>query len=455
MFEYSLGVNVRYQSIYKLFLASILLTSFFVVSPLFAAPFLDEVKAGTDKLQNTINQTFGAKKKEKASPPPTVLVQSEVARRDGVRSRTPRKSLYSRRVLKRNKHMVSILAGEFGSADSRMAADIANVLDKDAGDNQMRILPLLGKGGLQNVMDVLFLKGVDMTIISQGQLGFLELQDPKFFKDIRENIQYVTKLYNSEFQILAHRRIASVADLKGKKVVLGKKLGATDMDARYIFSQLGIDIEVVNTDFSNGIHLLENDEVDAVVSFGGAPVDGFSLIRDPAFFHFLAITPQTVGLNSYFKIINEYLPIKLTSKHYPNLIEDNKPIATISSSVVLASYKWKREHKRYKKLSRFVNVFFDNLYSFDNKSRHSKWADINVEAKVAGWTQFRPAKEWLANRRKEIGQEVSAGEMKIAMDAFVRQYSKIGNIQQVSPLQRDDIWASMTRVFGRWWAIEQ
>lgn len=430
------------------------------------APFFDELLKAANKTQKLVSPQVNGKPTEKlklTSPPSsekvvtetTQVAQSDNVRRDVKKKRTPKKSLYGREVFLRNHHVVTLLAGGLASTDARMASDISNVLDQDGGDIPIRVVPLLGRGGIQNVKDLLFMKGVDMAIVSQGQLGFLELQDPVFYKDIRQNVQYITKLYNSEMQILSHRSVGSLLELSGKRVVLGKKLGATDMDARYVFAQLGIDIEVVNVDFSNGLDQLENNGVDAIVAFGGAPIEGFKALRDPSKFHFLSITPQTVGLNQYFKITDEYLPIKLTAKQYPNLIAKNKPVSTISSSVVLAIYKWKRSHKRYKKLSRFVQAFFTNLYGFDQRSRHPKWQEINIDAKVAGWSQFGAASEWLKNRQKEIGQEISAGEMKIAMDAFVRQYSKIGNSEQVTPLLRDDIWASMTRVFGRYWAIGQ
>ena len=436
-----------------------------------AAPFFEELlKLGDQQRQDgalSIEKNKGFKKlkkqKQQLERPPsterevaqsTRVAQSENKRRD-VNKKKTKKSLYGREVFMRNRHVVTLLSGDVAGTDARFAADIANVLDNETGKTPIRVVPMLGRGGVQNVKDLLFLKGVDMAIISQGQLGFLELQDPEFYQNIRQNIQYISKLYNSEMQILANRRIGSVLELSGKRVVLGKKLGTTDMDARYVFTQLGIDIEVVNVDFAEGLDRLENEQVDAIVVFGGAPVEGFKALRTPSKFHFLPITPQAVGLNPYFKIIDEYLPIKLTAKQYPNLIDKNKPISTISSSVVLAIYKWKRSHKRYKKLSHFVEAFFTNLYSFDQRSRHPKWQEINIDAKVAGWSKFGAASEWLKNRRKEIGQEVSAGEMKIAMDAFVRQYSKVGNAEQVGPLLRDDIWASMTRVFGRWWAVGQ
>lgn len=382
------------------------------------------------------------------------LAQAEAPRKN-VAQKKKNKSSYASEVLRHNAHVVTLLAGDFGSTDARLAADLANTLDNDNGEAAIRVVPYMGRGGIHNLKDLLFLKGVDMAIVSQGQLGFIEQEDPELYKNIRENIQYLSKIYNAELQILANRNIRTIMELEGKRIVLGKKLGPTDMDARYVFKQLGINVDVVNTDFMAGIDLLENNEVDAIVTLGGAPVEGFKSINNPSRFHFLPITPQAVGIKLYYKIIDEYLPIKLTAEQYPNLIEKNKPISTISSSVVLAIYKWKRSHKRYKKLSRFVEAFFSNLYSLDRKSRHAKWEEINIDAKVVGWSRFGAATEWLSNRRKEIGQEVSAGEMKIAMDAFVRQYSKIGDAEQVGPLLRDDIWAAMTRVFGRYWVVDE
>lgn len=456
MFEYSCVANVRgliFRNLSLLGLVAII--SLFSASDLLAATIFDEIKGVTEKVFNPAvsNKKSSPKKVETVAENNIILAQAEVAKRERITGR--KKTLYNQYVSDRNQHMVTVIAGEISSADARMAADMSNVLDNDRGAQPLRIVPLLGRGGVQNIMDLLFLKGVDMTIISQGQLGYLELQDPEFFQDIRKNIKYITKLYNSELQILAHRRVRNVRNLQGKKVALGKKLGATDLDARYVFSQLGIDVEVVNVDFAAGVELLENNEVEAVVAFGGAPIDDFNNIREPSRYQLLPIVPQSVGLDAYFKITNEYLPIKLTPEQYPNLIAPNESVSTISSSVVLAVYNWSSDHKRYKKLQNFVNVFFEKLYRFEDHSRHPKWQGISLDAKVPGWAQFGPAQEWLVNRRKEIGQEISAGEMKIAMDAFVRQYSKIGNTQQMSPLQRDDIWASMTRVFGRWWFISE
>src|SRR3954471_23378570 len=58
-----------------------------------------------------------------------------------------------------NANTVAIVSGTPGGTYFRMASDMAFVLDD--GDD-LRILPILGKGAGQNAYDIRFLKGVDL-----------------------------------------------------------------------------------------------------------------------------------------------------------------------------------------------------------------------------------------------------------------------------------------------------
>ena len=190
-----------------LFSVILILLSFLFSSFSHAAPFYEELLKAAEKTQTLVTPQQAKKRspeKLKLNSPPSSagkvlaqsaqLAQSEKVRRDAKNKRTVKKSLYGREVFRRNHHVVTLLSGGLAGTDARMASDISNVLDQDDGDLPIRVVPMLGRGGVQNVKDLLFLKGVDMAIISQGQLGFLELQDPDFYKNIRKNIQYITKL---------------------------------------------------------------------------------------------------------------------------------------------------------------------------------------------------------------------------------------------------------------------
>lgn len=357
---------------------------------------------------------------------------------------------YGRQVASRNSLTVSIISGDVASTYLRMAADLANVLDT-SGKESLRVIPVVGKGGVQNVLDVLFLRGIDMGIIQQGQLSYLTLTNPELFKDIKQRIKYVTKLYNAEFHILARRNITSMRELDGRKVSLGKRLGSTDMVGRTILSKLDIDANILNMDLAGALTQMQQGQIDAVAVLGGAPISALSELRDFENYHFLPITPKSVGLNAYFNLVDEFLPTKITHDHYPQLIAPGQSVSSIASSVILVVYNWKKDTKRYKKLATFVDHFFSKFEELQRPARHPKWHEVSLHAKIPGMLRFEAADEWLINRQKEIGQAVSAGEMKIAMDVFVRQYSKVAGGEEVTPLQRDDIWSSLNRVFGRYW----
>jgi len=380
----------------------------------------------------------------------SVVFSSSVVAQDAVRPATA--NVHQKQVINRNKLAVSVITGEVASTHLRMAADMANALDGE-DENSLRVIPIVGKGGVQNILDILFLKGIDMGIVQQGQLKYLQTQNPKLYADVKTRMQFISKLYNAEFHLIVPRSITSMSMLQGKKVSFGQKLGSSDVIARTIFDNLNVNVDRVHEDLSSSLTKLKSGELSGVAVVGGAPIQGINDIALGDDFHFLPIDPNTVGLESYFNLIDDFLPTKITAEQYPGMIRKDGFVSSIASGVLLVVYKWAPKSKRYKKLDVFVQRFFNGFDAFLRPSRHPKWREVSLHAKVPGWTRFQPAVDWLRKRRQEIGQEVSAGEMKIAMDVFVRQYMKVGTSDEVTILQRDDIWAGMRRVFGRWWSV--
>ncbi|HET7155259.1 MAG TPA: C4-dicarboxylate ABC transporter substrate-binding protein, partial [Hyphomicrobiaceae bacterium] len=60
-----------------------------------------------------------------------------------------------------NQNTVTVISGNPNGTYLYLAYDMSAVLDDG---NDLRILPVIGKGGYQNVMDVLHLRGVDLCI---------------------------------------------------------------------------------------------------------------------------------------------------------------------------------------------------------------------------------------------------------------------------------------------------
>jgi hypothetical protein len=92
-----------------------------------------------------------------------------------------------------------------------MAADLGSVLDDG---NTRRVLPVVGKGSLQNVIDVRALRGVDMAIVQTDVLAYAK--DNRIPPNIENLIFYIAKLSNEEFHHVARDPVKTVADLAGK-----------------------------------------------------------------------------------------------------------------------------------------------------------------------------------------------------------------------------------------------
>ena len=71
--------------------------------------------------------------------------------------------------IRANAGTVGIISGGADGTYVRIAADLAAVLDD--GDS-LRVLPILGKGSLQNIADILVLRGVDIGIVQSDVLAY-------------------------------------------------------------------------------------------------------------------------------------------------------------------------------------------------------------------------------------------------------------------------------------------
>ena len=119
--------------------------------------------------------------------------------------------------------------------------------------------------------DVLFLKGIDMGVVDEDNLQLLKKRDPRLYANIEQQVQYVTKLYNSEFHVVARDDIKSYEDLRGKKVNFNLKDSQTEVTADIIFKMLNIDVERSNYDNDEAIMRLRNGEISAMIILTGAP----------------------------------------------------------------------------------------------------------------------------------------------------------------------------------------
>ena len=259
----------------------------------------------------------------------------------------------------------------------------------------MRVLPIAGRGGGQNVIDILFLRGIDMGLTQQDHLSFFKNLDPNLYSDIDRRIRYITKLYNSEYHLIARSDVKRFEDLRGKKVNFWKPWSATDIGSKTIFRLLDIDVEPIYLSTAKGIEQVKSGEIAATVLLAGAPVTGFAKLKKEDGLHIVPLGPDTLTKEQHAKLLKVFLPTKLTSKQYPKIIPEGEVVPSFASGVVLAVYNWKEGSERYNKVARFVDRFFSNFHKLQQPPRHPKWKEVNLAANIPGWTRFKPAEQWL------------------------------------------------------------
>ncbi len=351
---------------------------------------------------------------------------------------------YEKQRFDRNRSAVSIIGGGINGTYIRYATDIANELD-DLKGNEMRVLPIIGRGGGQNVIDILFLRGIDMGLTQQDHLAFFKNLDPTLYGDIDNRVRYITKLYNSEYHLVARTDIKNFNDLKGKTVNFWRPWSATDIGSQTIFRLIGVDVKPIYIDTATALEKVKSGEIAATVLLAGAPVPGYAKLKPEEGLHIVPLGPNSLSPEQNAKLLEVYLPTKLTHEQYPNIIPQGQEVESYASGVVLAVYNWKEGSDRYKKVQRFVNKFFEKFPNLQKPPRHPKWNTVNLAANIPGWTRFKPAQEWLddpANRKKpEPARDAFA--------AFLKQNG--GSAQNYSEAELE----ALFKKFSAWWATQQ
>src|SRR5260370_30568576 len=177
---------------------------------------------------------------------------------------------YEEKKKQTNDIAVSIVVAGITGTCARFAEDIRNVVN-DLRPDGIRVLPTLGVGGLQNLNDVLFLKGIDMGVVDEDNLVLLKKRDPQLYANIEQSVQYITKLYNSEYHVLAPSDIKSFHDLRGKNVSFNLKDSQTEVTSDVIFDMLKIDVQRVNYDNDSALKKLRDGDISAMIILSGAP----------------------------------------------------------------------------------------------------------------------------------------------------------------------------------------
>ncbi len=289
-----------------------------------------------------------------------------------------------------NRGTVGIVAGSVEGTYSRFAQDISDVVDQ-IGD--VRVLAILGKGSVQNILDLLYLRGVDLAIVQSDVLEAMTMEALQV-RNIRDKVRYVTKLYDEEVHVVTRREFTSIKELAGKRVSIDNSLSGTNLTARLLFNAMDLQVNFVNQPIVEARSALLRGDIDAMVYVAGKPVSGFASLRAEDGLHILPIE-----LDKQLDAAG-YLGGRFTASDYPALVTGEIP--TISVGAVLAVYNWPEDmnpSSRYQKTARVVREILEALPLLRDGLYHKKWNEVDPSIKIGSWTRFKPVDQWLKASR--------------------------------------------------------
>lgn len=291
-----------------------------------------------------------------------------------------------------NANVVGVIAGGLDGTYTRIAADLAAVLD---GVDGLRILPILGKGSLRNLQDLLYLRGVDVAIVQSDVLAAAAQQ--RVFPGLEQQVRYIAKLYDEEVHVFARPGVEDLSDLGGKLVSMDNPGSGTAMTAMLIFTHLGIPVRPVYEPTVDGTEKLRRGEVAALVRVTGKPARFTTPLPEGT--RLLAI-PLATGL------LETYLPASFTAADYPALVPQGQVVETLAVGAILAAYNHSNA-ERYERVVRFARALALRQEAFLQPPRHPKWREVNLAATVPGWRRFGSQPPPAAAQRRAPAQQAS------------------------------------------------
>ncbi len=283
-----------------------------------------------------------------------------------------------------NAGTVRVLAA--GVDTAHMLHELAATLNKTGS---LRILPILGDGGVQNVNDILYLRGIDMGLVRFDMLDLMRAQNT--YGSIEKRIRYVAKLFDEEIHLIARGSIESIRQLAGRRVNYGDPGSGTFERTDRIFRSLGIAAVPVSYSTSQAIEKVRSGEIAATVHVGPKPSPLVRQLDSTDGVKLLSI-PSLPGLEKLYK------PTSFGHTDYPDLIPQGETRDTISVETILTVYRWEKPNERSEKVDAFVQTFFDRLGEVQEPGRHPKWREIALVSDVPGWRRIKVAEAWVKTR---------------------------------------------------------
>jgi len=308
----------------------------------------------------------------------------------------------------------------------KIAEDIANLVDDGA---TRRVVPVVGKGALQNLIDLKYLRGIDMAILPSDVRDYAVQHRILAGSDLSPS--YITRLYNEEFHLLARPEIKNVTDLTNRQVNVDIQGSSTAITASRLFDFLKVPVKITNDNQQVALQNLRSGKIAALAFVSGKPAPLFLALSQNEGLHFI---PVPINRSTS----DAYVPSRLSSSDYPALISQEQPIDTIAVGNLLAVAELRQVPERYRNVGNFVEAFFTGFQTLLTPGHHPKWQEVNLSAELPGWRRHPAAEQWL-QRNAPMAQSLKPDELRVMFSKFVDQRRQASGGVTMTPEQKNEL----------------
>lgn len=293
---------------------------------------------------------------------------------------------------------LGMMAGGIYGTFVQISSDIAAVASSD----KLRVVPIMGKGSLQNLADLLNFRGVDLALVAADSARAAEATSA--YSGLRSRVSYIAKLYDQEIHVLAGADVHALGDLADKTVDVDVAGSGTAITASAVFDAMKLSVTYAYDAPAVALERLKRGEIAALVYVNGKPSRLFDTIPANSGLHLVAL-PASEAL------LDAYVPATLTHADYPALTNEGETVETLAVPVLLTAYNWPQGTPRYQSLAAFTEQFFSHIPDLQQPPYHPKWHDVNIRAAVPGWTRAPYAQRWLDHA---AAAQVAANPVQVA-----------------------------------------
>lgn len=291
-------------------------------------------------------------------------------------------------IARMNAGAVTVITDGSNGQSAKYAADLAILME---AERDLRILPVMGHGPVEAMRDLLFLKGIDASIVPSDTVAYMRKQG--LVEDIDKKVTYIARLGSAQIHVIARKEITSLKDLAGKNINIGVASESRFVTASLLFDTLGISFNAVDGREAEAASLLKSGKADAIVILAPQPSPIAEDLARSGGYRLLNVTGND-------ELNDIYAPAILTAKTYGGLEQDGGMTETLSVSYALAVYNWKKGTDRYYKLRKFADVLYSGIGDLQSGQWHAAWNDVNLSADLPGWARYVTADEWLQNHKR-------------------------------------------------------